>query len=75
MVVYLGWLHISHAQFCLTTDERDVIVRMGFFIGDLHRHIEQMHLEQYGDHSSRETVHGLSWTRFIKGELRATNEN
>ncbi|CAF3829719.1 unnamed protein product [Adineta steineri] len=25
----------------------DIITRMGFFIGDLHRHIEQLHQEQY----------------------------
>ncbi|CAF1358544.1 unnamed protein product [Adineta steineri] len=26
----------------------DIMTRMGFFIGDLHRHIEQLHQEQYG---------------------------
>ena len=47
----------------------DVIVRTGFFISDLHRHIEQLHLEQYGGHSSSEqfTVYrgqGLSKEHF-----------
>jgi tetratricopeptide (TPR) repeat protein len=28
----------------------DIIIRMGFFIGDLHRHIEKLHSEQFGDH-------------------------
>jgi tetratricopeptide (TPR) repeat protein len=28
----------------------DIIIRMGFFIGDLHRHIEKLHLEQFGGH-------------------------
>ncbi|CAF4232907.1 unnamed protein product, partial [Adineta steineri] len=27
----------------------DIITRMGFFIGDLHRHIKQLHQEQYVD--------------------------
>jgi tetratricopeptide (TPR) repeat protein len=26
----------------------DVIIKMGFFIGDLHHHIEQLHAEQFG---------------------------
>jgi tetratricopeptide (TPR) repeat protein len=28
----------------------DIIIKMGFFIGDLHRHIEQLHKEQFGGH-------------------------
>jgi hypothetical protein len=32
----------------------DIIVRMGFFIKDLHRHIDQLRLEQYADQSSHE---------------------
>jgi hypothetical protein len=31
----------------------DVIIKIGFFIGDLHRHIEQLHNEQIKEHSSR----------------------
>jgi hypothetical protein len=30
----------------------DIIVRMGFFIGDLHRHIEKLHSEQFGGNHS-----------------------
>jgi tetratricopeptide (TPR) repeat protein len=32
----------------------DIIVRMGFFINDLHQHIHQLHSEQRADQSSRE---------------------
>jgi tetratricopeptide (TPR) repeat protein len=32
----------------------DIIVRMGFFINDLHRHIHQLHSEQCADQSSSE---------------------
>jgi tetratricopeptide (TPR) repeat protein len=28
----------------------DIIIRMGFFIGDLHRQIEELHKKQYRDH-------------------------
>jgi tetratricopeptide (TPR) repeat protein len=30
----------------------DVIIKMGFYIGDLHRHIEQLHKEQYNKHDT-----------------------
>jgi tetratricopeptide (TPR) repeat protein len=30
----------------------DLIIKMGFFIGDLHRHIEQLHQEQFTGHHS-----------------------
>ena len=32
----------------------DVIIKMGFFIDDLHRHIEQLHSKQFGGHHSGE---------------------
>jgi tetratricopeptide (TPR) repeat protein len=49
----------------------DIIVRMGFFIKDLHRHIHQLHSEQCADHSSREPImlyrgQGLSKEDFEK---------
>jgi tetratricopeptide (TPR) repeat protein len=34
----------------LRTMEVDLIIRMGFFIRDLHEHIAQLHSEQYGGH-------------------------
>jgi tetratricopeptide (TPR) repeat protein len=35
----------------LRTTDVDIIIQMGFFIGDLHRHIERLHKEQFGgDH-------------------------
>ncbi|CAF1124059.1 unnamed protein product [Adineta steineri] len=33
----------------------DIITRMGFFIGDLHRQIEQLHKEQYADTTAADT--------------------
>jgi tetratricopeptide (TPR) repeat protein len=33
--------------------DTDVVIKMGFFISDLHRHIEELHLEQFDDDSSR----------------------
>jgi tetratricopeptide (TPR) repeat protein len=30
----------------------NIIIKMGFFIGDLHRHIYQLHQEQFGDNHS-----------------------
>ncbi|CAF0925874.1 unnamed protein product [Adineta steineri] len=33
----------------------DIITHMGFFIGDLHRQIEQLHKEQYADATAAET--------------------
>ena len=61
----------------------DIIIKMGFFIGDLHRHIEQLHSEQFsGHHSSNSfTVYrgqGMSKTDFeqmtkIKGGLMSFN--
>ncbi|CAF1133408.1 unnamed protein product [Adineta steineri] len=33
----------------------DLITRMGFFIGDLHRHIEQLHKEQYAGTAAANT--------------------
>ncbi|CAF1019617.1 unnamed protein product [Adineta steineri] len=33
----------------------DIIVRMGFFINDLHRDIQRLHLEQFDDHQSGKT--------------------
>jgi tetratricopeptide (TPR) repeat protein len=47
----------------------DIIIRMGFFIRDLHQHIEELHAEQFGDQYSPAsfTVYrgqGLSKTDF-----------
>ena len=55
----------------LRTNDVDVIIRMGFFIGDLHRQIEQLHKEQSVGHTAGEmlTVYrgqGLSKADFQK---------
>ncbi|CAF1486513.1 unnamed protein product [Adineta steineri] len=49
----------------------DIITCMGFFIGDLHRHIEQLHKEQYADTTAANTFivyrgQGLSSEDFEK---------
>ncbi|CAF1430855.1 unnamed protein product [Adineta steineri] len=61
----------------------DIITRMGFFIGDLHRHIEQLHQEQYAGTTAADTFtvyrgQGLSIEDFekmskIKGGLISFN--
>jgi Tfp pilus assembly protein PilF len=35
--------------------DADVIIQMGFFIGDLHRHIDQLHNEQFNGQNSGES--------------------
>jgi tetratricopeptide (TPR) repeat protein len=46
----------------------EIIVRMGFFIHDLHQHIQQLHTKQFGEHNAQPfTVYrgqGLSQTDF-----------
>ncbi|CAF1138025.1 unnamed protein product [Adineta steineri] len=39
----------------LRSMDADIIVRMGFFINDLHRDIQRLHSEQFDDHQSSET--------------------
>jgi tetratricopeptide (TPR) repeat protein len=39
----------------LRTMEVNIIIKMGFFIVDLHRHIEQLHSQQFGDQNTNET--------------------
>jgi tetratricopeptide (TPR) repeat protein len=61
----------------------DIIIKMGFFIGDLHRHIEQLHSEQFNGHHTGDsfTVYrgqGMSKTDFkqmtkMKGGLLSFN--
>jgi tetratricopeptide (TPR) repeat protein len=44
----------------------DVMIKMGFFIGDLHRHIEQLHSEQFGGqkpHKSFKVYRGQGMTK------------
>jgi tetratricopeptide (TPR) repeat protein len=51
--------------------EVDIIIKMGFFIGDLHRHLEELHQEQFGGQQTDEsfTVYrgqGMSKAAFEK---------
>ncbi len=67
----------------LRTMDINIIVRMGFYISDLHRHIEKLHLQQFGRNRSGKTFtvyrgQGLSKTDFEqmmknKGGLMAFN--
>jgi hypothetical protein len=53
-----------------------IIIKMGFFIHDLHRHIEQLHLEQFSNESESFVVYrgqGLSKLDFDK-MFKAKNE-
>jgi tetratricopeptide (TPR) repeat protein len=40
----------------LRTTDVDIIIQMGFFIGDLHRHIETLHQEQFGGDQIGKTI-------------------
>jgi tetratricopeptide (TPR) repeat protein len=40
----------------LRTTDVDIIIQMGFFIGDLHRNIETLHKEQFGAHQVGKTL-------------------
>jgi tetratricopeptide (TPR) repeat protein len=61
----------------------DVMIKMGFFITDLHRQIKELHTEQFGDHTSSTTLtvyrgQGMSKKDFeqmkkTKGGLMAFN--
>jgi tetratricopeptide (TPR) repeat protein len=61
----------------------DIIIKMGFFISDLHRHIEQLHHKQFGGNNFGQTFtvyrgQGMSKTDFdqmtkIKGGLLSFN--
>jgi tetratricopeptide (TPR) repeat protein len=63
--------------------EVDLIINMGFFIRDLHKHIAQLHSEQYTGHSHSDSFivyrgQGLSRTNFdqlmkTRGELLSFN--
>jgi tetratricopeptide (TPR) repeat protein len=49
--------------------DADIIIKMGFFIGDLHRHIEQLHNDQFTGHHSHKSFkvyrgQGMSKTDF-----------
>ncbi|CAF1199439.1 unnamed protein product [Didymodactylos carnosus] len=56
----------------LRTQEVDTIIKMGFFVRDLHRHIEQLHSEQFGDHLGRSfTVYRGQGRRIVPGTVRS----
>jgi tetratricopeptide (TPR) repeat protein len=67
----------------LRMSDVDIIIKMGFFIGDLHRQIETLHREQFGGHQTGKTLivyrgQGLSKTDFdqltnTKGGLMSFN--
>jgi tetratricopeptide (TPR) repeat protein len=53
----------------LRTMEVDLIIKMGFFVRDLHKHIAELHTKQYGEHHGSDSFmvyrgQGLSQTDF-----------
>jgi tetratricopeptide (TPR) repeat protein len=53
----------------------NIIIKMGFFIADLHRHIEQLHSEQFGGHHFDKifkVYRGQSMSKEAFEELRKT---
>jgi tetratricopeptide (TPR) repeat protein len=77
------WFLYSMVNRALRTMEVDLIIKMGFFVRDLHNHIAKLHTEQYGghQHSDPSIVYrgqGLSQTDFdqlmkTKGGLMSFN--
>ena len=49
--------------------DADLIIKLGFFIGDLHRQIEQLHQEQFGDQSSNQRFTVYRGQGMAKGEF------
>jgi tetratricopeptide (TPR) repeat protein len=67
---YEGFLYTMLNRALRTTDV-DIIIKMGFFISDLHRHIAQLHKVQFGSHLTSETFpvyrgQGLSSVAFYQ---------
>jgi tetratricopeptide (TPR) repeat protein len=79
---YQGFLFTMLNRALRTTDV-DIMIKMGFFIGDLHRDIEKLHKEQFDGHLTSKTFtvyrgQGLSSTDFdqlmkTKGGLLSFN--
>jgi hypothetical protein len=44
--------------------EVDLIIKMGFFVRDLHNHIVALHAEQYDKQSHSESFYRIPWSRF-----------
>ena len=55
--------------------DADLIVRMGFFIGDLHRQIEQLHQQQFTNSQLQSELYRLPWSRSVQDQFRTTIEN
>jgi tetratricopeptide (TPR) repeat protein len=77
---YFLYPMLNHA---LRTMDVNIIIMMGFFITDLHRHIERLHIDQFGAHPQSQVLtvyrgQGLSKTDFdqlvkTKGGLMSFN--
>jgi hypothetical protein len=53
----------------------DLIIQMGFFISDLHRHIEQLYNQQFNDHSSGNSFTVYRGQGMSKVEFEQMKEN
>jgi tetratricopeptide (TPR) repeat protein len=55
--------------------DMDIIIRMGFFVGDLHRHLQQLHNEQFGDHQPGNTFTVFRGQGLSKASFKEIQEN
>jgi tetratricopeptide (TPR) repeat protein len=58
----------------LRTTDVDIIIQMGFFIGDLHRHIEQLHKEQFGGHQVGKIFTGYRGQALSAEDFKTLND-
>jgi hypothetical protein len=49
----------------LESEYVDVIVKLGFFVRDLHQHINQLHIDQFGDRNLTQFFNCIPWTRLV----------
>jgi tetratricopeptide (TPR) repeat protein len=49
--------------------DADIIIKMGFFIGDLHRQIEELHKDQFGGHHSHKSFTVYRGQGMSKGDF------
>ena len=58
----------------LRMSDMDIIIRMGFFIGDLHRQIEELHTKQYHGHQVEKILTVYRGQGLSKADFQKINE-
>ena len=58
----------------LRMSDVDIIIKMGFFIGDLHRQIEQLHKEQFVGHTAGKIITVYRGQGLSKGDFQKMKE-